>query len=48
MKKSKIYINGKLIGTTEDPYGFVNSMREKRRSGDISHEMNITYYEDTD
>lgn len=48
MKKSKIYINGKLIGTCEDPHEFVDSMREKRRSGDISHEMNITYYPDTD
>ncbi|HOI72216.1 MAG TPA: DNA-directed RNA polymerase subunit B [Methanobacterium sp.] len=48
MKKSKIYINGKLIGTCEDPYEFVETMRKKRRSGDVSHEMNITYYEDTD
>jgi DNA-directed RNA polymerase subunit B' len=48
LKKSKIYINGKLIGTCEDPYEFVETMRKKRRSGDVSHEMNITYYEDTD
>ena len=47
MKKSKIYINGKLIGTCDDPEDFVRTMKEKRRSGEVSHEMNITYYSDT-
>ena len=46
--KAKIYINGELIGSCDDPIGFVNDMREKRRSGEVSHEMNITYYNDTD
>ena len=48
MKKSKIYLNGKLIGTCDDPEDFVQNMKEKRRSGEISDEMNITYYPDTD
>ena len=48
MKKSKIYINGKIIGTCDDPEDFVRSMREKRRNGEISPEMNITYYDETD
>ncbi|MGF7117717.1 DNA-directed RNA polymerase subunit B [Methanobacterium oryzae] len=48
MKKCKIYINGKLIGACEDPETFVEDMREKRRSGEISHEMNITHYPETD
>ena len=48
MKKSKIYINGKLIGTCDDPEDFVETMRQKRRSGEVSHEMNITYYPETD
>ena len=48
MKKSKIYINGKIIGTCDDPEDFVRSMREKRRSGEISPEMNITHYQETD
>ncbi len=47
MKKSKIYLNGKFIGTCDDPEDFVQKMREKRRSGEISDEMNITYYSDT-
>ncbi|MCK9150443.1 DNA-directed RNA polymerase subunit B [Methanobacterium alcaliphilum] len=48
MRKAKIYINGKLIGTCDDPETFVEEMREKRRSGEISDEMNITHYTETD
>lgn len=48
MRKAKIFINGKLIGTCEDPESFVEDMREKRRSGEVSHEMNITHYLETD
>lgn len=48
MKKSKIYINGKIIGTCDDPEDFVSTMREKRRSGEVSPEMNITHYQETD
>ena len=46
MSKSKIYVNGELIGVCEEPQKFTNEMRAKRRKGEISHEMNITYYED--
>ena len=46
MQKSKIYINCELLGSCEDPVSFTQDMREKRRNGEISHEMNITYYED--
>ncbi|PKL67627.1 MAG: DNA-directed RNA polymerase subunit B [Methanobacteriales archaeon HGW-Methanobacteriales-1] len=48
MRKAKIYINGKLIGACEDPENFVDEMRAKRRTGEISDEMNITYYTETD
>lgn len=44
MNKTKIYINGKLIGTCDNPEEFVEEMRAKRRSGEVSHEMNITHY----
>jgi DNA-directed RNA polymerase subunit B len=47
VRKAKIYINGKLIGTCDDPESFVDDMREKRRTGEISDEMNITYYTET-
>ncbi|MBQ6099504.1 MAG: DNA-directed RNA polymerase subunit B [Methanobrevibacter sp.] len=44
--KTKIYINGALLGTCTNPEEFTQDMREKRRAGIVSHEMNITYYED--
>ena len=47
-KKTKIYINGELLGTCNNPEEFTQEMREKRRAGLVSHEMNITYYEDND
>ena len=46
--KTKIYINGELLGTCTNPKEFTQEMREKRRAGVVSHEMNITYYEDND
>ena len=45
IQKSKIYINGELLGSCENPEEFTQEMRRKRRNGEISHEMNITYYE---
>ena len=45
-KQTKIYINGELLGYCADPVNFTQEMREKRRNNEISHEMNITYYED--
>ena len=44
--QTKIYINGELLGYCTNPEEFTQEMREKRRSGIISHEMNITYYSD--
>jgi DNA-directed RNA polymerase subunit B'/DNA-directed RNA polymerase subunit B len=46
-KETKIYMNGELIGSCENPEQFVTEMREKRRAGEISEEMNITYYDKT-
>ncbi|WP_405275124.1 DNA-directed RNA polymerase subunit B [Methanobrevibacter sp.] len=43
---TKIYINGELLGYCNNPTEFTHDMREKRRNGEVSHEMNITYYED--
>ena len=43
---TKIYINGELLGSCKNPLEFTQEMREKRRNGEVSHEMNITYYED--
>lgn len=48
VNKAKVYINGELIGSVNDPIDFTKQMREKRRAGEVSDEMNITYYNDTD
>jgi DNA-directed RNA polymerase subunit B' len=44
VKKCKVYINGKLIGTCDDPEDFVETIRQKRRAGEVSYETNVTYY----
>ncbi|ADP77451.1 DNA-directed RNA polymerase, subunit B' [Methanothermus fervidus DSM 2088] len=44
MKKTKIYLNGELVGTCKDPEKFVEEIRKKRREGKISHEVNIAYH----
>ena len=44
--QTKIYLNGELKGYCGNPVEFTQEMREKRRNGEISYEMNITYYED--
>ena len=46
MATVKVYINGKLIGTTEDPEAFVAEVKAKRRSNELTNELNITYYEE--
>ncbi len=45
MKKSRVFINGALIGLVEDPVALVASLREMRRNGEISREINISYKE---
>ena len=45
--KAKIYVNSELLGYCEDPIQFTQEMREKRRNGKISYQMNIAYYENT-
>ncbi|RAP48052.1 MAG: DNA-directed RNA polymerase subunit B, partial [Methanosphaera sp. rholeuAM74] len=46
MATVKIYINGKLVGTTEEPEEFVEEVKAKRRSNELTNELNITYYEE--
>lgn len=33
VNKAKVYINGELIGSVNDPIDFTKQMREKRRAG---------------
>jgi len=43
---TKVILNGRLIGIHEDPETLVKEIREMRRDGRISHEVNIAWYRD--
>ncbi|WP_407355762.1 DNA-directed RNA polymerase subunit B [Methanolobus sp. WCC5] len=46
MNEAKVFLNGELIGTHTDPAELVENVREQRRNGIISDQVNVTYYED--
>lgn len=39
-----IFLDGKFIGTTEEPEKFVNEIRTRRRNGLISSQVNVAYH----
>ncbi|KPV62449.1 MAG: DNA-directed RNA polymerase subunit B' [Candidatus Bathyarchaeota archaeon BA1] len=41
---AKVFVDGCLIGYCISPQGFVNEIRKKRRSGEISTEVNVAYF----
>lgn len=43
--KCYLYLNGKVLGYIEDPATFVKEIREARRKGQLSGEINIAYME---
>ncbi len=45
IKKSRVFIDGALIGLCEDPVALVRDVRKMRRRGEISTEINISYKE---
>jgi len=47
MNEAKIFLNGELIGTHDDPAELVQNIRKQRRSGALSSQVNVTLYEDT-
>ncbi|MGQ0796808.1 MAG: DNA-directed RNA polymerase subunit B, partial [Methanobacteriota archaeon] len=40
---TRVYVNGDLVGLHEDPAMLVSEIRERRRSGLLSHEVNVRY-----
>jgi DNA-directed RNA polymerase subunit B' len=48
LTESGVYLNGKLIGFHAKPLELVDSIRKKRRAGEITNELNIAYYPDVD
>ena len=43
MRQSRVFVDGALIGLVDDPQDLVNRIREMRRRGEISNEINISY-----
>ena len=43
MKKSRVFVNGALIGLVEDPESVVERFRNMRRRGEISRQVNISH-----
>ncbi|MFW9851749.1 MAG: DNA-directed RNA polymerase subunit B [Candidatus Thorarchaeota archaeon] len=43
----KVFLNGSFLGVVEDGKEFSRKLIEKRRIGDIHHEVNVAYQEDT-
>jgi DNA-directed RNA polymerase subunit B len=46
-KKAKIYLNGKLLGIHPNYKPLVETIRMKRRRGDLNSNVNIAYYPDS-
>jgi len=45
--KATVYINGRLVGITENPQVLVAELRQLRRKGSIDEQVNVAYKEDT-
>ncbi|HMK47009.1 MAG TPA: DNA-directed RNA polymerase subunit B [Methanocella sp.] len=44
MNKARVFVNGALVGTHDNPVELVESIREKRRQGLISNQINIAHH----
>jgi DNA-directed RNA polymerase subunit B' len=44
-QKSYVYMNGKVVGTVQDPVSLVNEIRSARRKGMLSGEVNVSFNE---
>jgi DNA-directed RNA polymerase subunit B' len=46
-REAKVYVNGSLVGTHENPYELAEQIREARRRGDVSEMVNVSVRERT-
>jgi DNA-directed RNA polymerase subunit B len=44
-KETRVYVNGNLVGLSDNPEELVHEIRGKRRIGALSHEVNIRFDE---
>jgi DNA-directed RNA polymerase subunit B' len=47
LNKARVFLNGELIGTHDNPRLLTQELRKKRRMGEIKKQVNVIYYEDT-
>ena len=45
MKKSRVFVDGALIGLVENPKELVGRIRRMRQKGEVSREINVSYKE---
>ncbi|MCK4270347.1 MAG: DNA-directed RNA polymerase subunit B, partial [Methanogenium sp.] len=45
MKKSRVFVDGALIGLVDDPVSLIDRVRKMRRRGEMSIQINISYKE---
>jgi len=46
-REAKVYVNGSLVGTHDNPYQLAEQIREARRRGDVSQMVNVSVKERT-
>ena len=44
----KIFFDGRYVGETKEPEKLVNEMRDKRRMGLISNQINVAFHQHLD
>ncbi len=42
--KSSVFINGRLVGFTENGEKLASELRDKRRKGELDYQLNVAYY----
>ncbi len=47
MAEAKIFINGEIVGFHPEPLKLISDLRKLRRSGQISNQINVTYFDRT-
>lgn len=45
--KSSVYLNGRLVGFHQNPKELAETVRRKRRNGELSWDVNVVHYEKT-